>query len=123
MNDPCDNLYYHPTNVYPSLHQLENSVWPCLVNSRLEHKICFGQWNVSGHDLIPIPTEAWNVLAWFGLASWTSALCYGKTMPQGAAASLAEPHCWKPHWLLLFHLDALIQLCMTTLRTAGHDNL
>lgn len=84
---PCDNLCYHPTNAYSFLLQQGTAL-----RTGLGYEICFGQWNVSGHDLIPTAAEAWNVFAWFGLASWPPALHGGESMLQGATllgASLA----------------------------------
>lgn len=84
---PCDNLCYHPTNAYSSLSEQGTALW-----TGLGHEICFGQWNVSGHDLSPASAEARNVFAWFGLASWPPALHCGESMLQGSrllGASLA----------------------------------
>lgn len=119
---PCDSLYYYPVNIYSSLPQQNPSIVPCPMDPGLGYEIYFGQWNLSGHDLSHIPVEALNVFAWFGLTSCSPVLHHGKSMPLVSAAALAWIMLWKFHWLLLCHFDALIQLWVPVLRTAGNDD-
>lgn len=119
---PCDSLYYYSTNIYPSLPQQEPSMLSCPMDIGIGPEIYFGQWNVSGHDLSRIPGEAWNMFAWFGLTSCPWALHNGKSVPLVADDSSAWVTLWKPHWLLLCHFDALIQLWIPVLRFAHNDD-
>lgn len=82
-------LCYHV--IIPKFLSFPSPAGPCSVDG-LGHGMCFGQWNVSGHDLSPTAAEARNVFARFGSASWPPALRCGKSMLQGATlldASLA----------------------------------